>query len=69
MAFANIGSRGWKLRHKSRRGCAAVAIAVALLLTILLFFFEWLGSEQPQKWVEQPVTMPDKVVEPAKNKD
>ncbi len=46
-----------------------VMIALALLLTMMLFFFEWLGSEQPQKWVEEPVTMPDKVVEPAKNKD
>jgi hypothetical protein len=69
MAFANIGSRGRKLRHKSRWGRATVAIALALLFTILLFFFEWLGSEQPQKWVEEPVTMPDKVVKPVKNKD
>jgi hypothetical protein len=33
-------------------------VALALLVTALLFFFEWLGSEQSQKWVESPVTAP-----------
>jgi hypothetical protein len=33
-------------------------IALALIMVALLFFFEWLGSEQPQKWVEQPIALP-----------
>lgn len=33
-------------------------VALALLATALLFFFEWLGSEQPQKWVESPIAVP-----------
>jgi hypothetical protein len=32
--------------------------ALALLAIALLFFFEWLGSEQPQIWVESPIAVP-----------
>jgi hypothetical protein len=33
-------------------------LVLALLAIALLFFFEWLGSEQPQKWVESPIAVP-----------
>jgi hypothetical protein len=29
--------------------------AIASIIVAMLFFFEWLGSEQPQHWVEIPV--------------
>ncbi len=69
MAFANFGFRRQALRRKSRWNGITLLGVLLLILTILLFFFEWLGSEQPQKWVEEPVAMPKKVVEPTKNKD
>jgi hypothetical protein len=33
-------------------------LALALLATALLFFFEWLGSEQQQNWVDSPIAIP-----------
>jgi hypothetical protein len=33
-------------------------LAIVAILGALLFFFEWLGSEQPQKWVETPIDLP-----------
>jgi hypothetical protein len=33
-------------------------IAIVAMLIMLLFFLEWLGSEQPQKWVETPLAVP-----------
>jgi hypothetical protein len=40
------------------QGRAPVIGALALLAIALLFFFEWLGSEQPQNWVESPIDVP-----------
>ena len=35
-----------------------IIVALALVAIALLFFFEWLGSEQPQIWVESPIAVP-----------
>jgi hypothetical protein len=35
-----------------------LALAVMILLVAALFFFEWLGSERPQKTVEIEVQPP-----------
>jgi hypothetical protein len=57
------------LRKQKRPGCGVVAFGLVILLTILLFFFEWLGSEQPEKWVEKPIAMPKTAVQSDKSKD
>ncbi len=33
-------------------------VSIVAMLVALLFFFEWLGSERPQIWVETPLPMP-----------
>jgi hypothetical protein len=33
-------------------------LLLACAMVGLLFFFEWLGSERPQKWVEVPIAVP-----------
>jgi hypothetical protein len=54
-------------RSRPRRG--VVLLASVAFLTILLFFFEWLGSEQSETWVEKPVVMPKTVVQPDGSKE
>jgi hypothetical protein len=44
------------VQRKTRR--SLILLALALGLVALLFFFEWLGSEQPQVWVETPIDVP-----------
>ena len=44
-------------QHRWRRR-VSYFVALALLAIALLFFFEWLGSEQPQNWVESPIAVP-----------
>ena len=39
-----------------RRG--VMLLLLACIGLALLFFLEWLGSEQPQKWVETPIEVP-----------
>jgi hypothetical protein len=46
-----VRNQGWRRR-------VPVTLALALLLIALLFFFEWLGSEQQQVWVESPIAVP-----------
>ncbi len=48
------------MQQNRRRRLVPVFVALALLATALLFFFEWLGSEQPQNWVESPIDVPVK---------
>jgi hypothetical protein len=52
-----------------RRGVLLLVLACTGLT--LLFFLEWLGSEQPQNWVETPIAVPPEDGEAAKggNKD
>ena len=44
-------------KHRWRKRVPIIA-ALALLAIALLFFFERLGSEQPQIWVESPIAVP-----------
>lgn len=39
-----------------RRGVMLLLLACSAIA--LLIFLEWLGSEQPQKWVETPIAVP-----------
>jgi hypothetical protein len=57
------------LRKQKRPGCGVLTFGLIVLFTILLFFFEWLGSEQSEKWVEKPIAMPKTAVQPDKSKD
>lgn len=44
-----------------RRGKSAkwiYAVGAAILAIVLLFWLEWLGSEQPLKTIEVPVSQP-----------
>ena len=46
------------MRNNRWRKPVPIIAALALLAIALLFFFEWLGSEQPQIWVESPIAVP-----------
>ena len=46
------------MRNNRWRGRVPMFAVLALLAIALLFFFEWLGSEQPQIWVESPIAVP-----------
>jgi hypothetical protein len=48
--------RGGIVQHIRRRG--VMLLLLACLLVALLFLLEWLGSEQPQHWVETPIAVP-----------
>jgi hypothetical protein len=54
--FAALQIRGGIVQNRKRRGPFMLALALAAVA--LLFFFEWLGSEQPQEWVETPIAVP-----------
>ena len=44
------------MQQVGRRG--RMLLMLACLAFALLFFLEWLGSEQPQTWVETPIDVP-----------
>lgn len=46
------------MRNNRWRKPVSIIAALALLAIALLFLFEWLGSEQPQIWVESPIAVP-----------
>jgi uncharacterized membrane protein YhiD involved in acid resistance len=69
MIYTNGMRRKTGLRQNRRSGCGIWTAVFVGLTILLLFFFEYLGSEQPQKWVEEPVAIPEKIVEPEKSKD
>jgi hypothetical protein len=46
------------VQRKPRRRRGLMLLLLACGLVAMLFFFEWLGSEQPQKWVESPIAVP-----------
>lgn len=46
------------MRNQGWRRRVPMILALALLAVALLFFFEWLGSEQLQVWVESPIAVP-----------
>lgn len=48
--------RGGCVQFIRRRGI--MLLLLACLGLALLFFLEWLGSEQPQEWVETPIAVP-----------
>jgi hypothetical protein len=50
--------RGGKVPKSIWQRRLPMLVALALLATALLFFFEWLGSEQPENWVESPIAVP-----------
>jgi hypothetical protein len=52
--------RGGIVQQNWRRMRVLWLFAIAAIMIVLLFFFEWLGSEQPQIWVESPVAVPSK---------
>jgi hypothetical protein len=56
--FAVWQIRGGKVQQNRWRRRHLWPVAVIALAILLLFFFEWLGSEQPQKWVETPIDVP-----------
>ena len=56
--FADKQIRGGKVLQNPWQRRAPLIVALALLAMVLLFFFEWLGSEQKQKWVESPIAVP-----------
>jgi hypothetical protein len=56
--FALLQIRGGAVRNNRWRKRAPIIAALALMAIALLFFFEWLGSEQPQIWVESPIAVP-----------
>lgn len=58
------------MRPVPQGGMASWAIALLIMLVAALFFFEWLGSDQPQKRVVvevQPGISTDSNGENAKN--
>jgi hypothetical protein len=50
-----------KAHDDRRRKSWMMLIAIFLLGTALLFGFEYLGSEQPQKQVDKPIPLPEKM--------
>ena len=56
--FAHLQIRGGIVQQHRWRRRVSYFVALALLAIALLFFFEWLGSEQPQNWVESPIAVP-----------
>jgi Na+-transporting methylmalonyl-CoA/oxaloacetate decarboxylase gamma subunit len=48
-------------------GCWSLGLGMIFLTIVLLFFFEWLGSEQTEKWIEKAVPIPEKAIEPEKS--
>jgi hypothetical protein len=56
--FAQPWIRGGIVQQKHGRRRGLWLVAIAAIMVMLLFFFEWLGSEQSQKWVESPIAVP-----------
>lgn len=58
------------MRLSTRKMLVRLILALSIMLVAALFFFEWLGSEQPQRRVEievSPGLPADKSGESAKN--
>jgi hypothetical protein len=56
--FAVSQIRGGNVQQNRWRRRGLWLFAIVAIMVVLLFFFEWLGSEQPQKWVESPIALP-----------
>jgi hypothetical protein len=56
--FAASQIRGGIVQQNRWRRRGLWLLAIVAMLIALLFFFEWLGSEQEQKWVEKPIALP-----------
>jgi hypothetical protein len=54
--------RGGIVQQGPERKRGLMIVAIVVMLAMLLFFLEWLGSEQPQKWVETPLAVPPESV-------
>ena len=46
------------MQQNSGRRRGLWLLAIVAIMVALLFFFEWLGSEQPQITVEMPIPTP-----------
>ncbi len=57
------------MRRSKRPSNGVLALMLVIIFTILLFLFEWLGSEQSANWVEKPVAMPQKGAQTEKSKE
>jgi hypothetical protein len=56
--FAAWQIRGGIVQQNRWRRRGLWLLAIVAILGGLLIFFEWLGSEQPQIWVETPIDLP-----------